>query len=122
MCGLEPQQIVDMLEEQLSKGKILTNPQVTLIVKQYASKRVSIIGQVNKPGSMPGPTGCKLVDALSQSGGSRRSRTATRRLRGSVAHGKTVTVDRQRRAIADGAQPDIPLQAGDTIKVEARVF
>jgi len=36
---LEPQQLVDKLKASLKQKGILTNPQVTLVVKQYASKK-----------------------------------------------------------------------------------
>src|SRR5258706_15768564 len=41
VAGLEPQQIEEMLRTRLIEQKILVSPQVTLIVKQYNSKRVS---------------------------------------------------------------------------------
>src|SRR5512142_1262626 len=64
VCGLEPQQLVDKLRTTLKEKGILTNPQVTLVVKQYASKKVSVIGQVNKPGSLPWTDGLRLFDVI----------------------------------------------------------
>src|SRR5687767_1873732 len=109
--GLEPQQIEDLLKSQLMERQILKNPQVTLIVKQYNSKKVSIIGAVQKPGPIPWTEGLKLVDALSQAGwftnlGDANHIILTRR----VASGKTVTAYISVDAITDGAQADIPLQ------------
>ena len=123
VAGLEPQEIVDLLRKKLVENKILLDPQVTLVVKQYASKKVSFIGQVQKPGSVPWTDGLRLVDALSQVGGftsigDSNHVILTRR----VSKEKTVTVIIAVDAITDGAQADIPLQAGDTIKVDARVF
>ena len=74
---LEPQQIEERIKSELIERKILTNPQVTLVVKQYNSKKVSVIGAVQKPGSLPWTEGMKLIDAISQAGGLHRSRTAT---------------------------------------------
>src|SRR5437868_13776818 len=51
--GLEPQQIEELIKKGLAERKILVDPQVTLIVKQYNSKKVSIVGAVAKPGSSP---------------------------------------------------------------------
>jgi polysaccharide export outer membrane protein len=123
VCGLEPQQLVDKLRATLKEKGILTNPQVTLVVKQYASKKVSVIGQVNKPGSVPWTDGLRLFDVISQSGGftsiaDSKNVVLTRR----TANGKTVTVNVNVDGIGDGTQPDIPVQAGDTIKVDSRVF
>jgi protein involved in polysaccharide export with SLBB domain len=121
--GLEPQQIVDVLRSKLVEAKVLTDPQISLIVRQYNSKKVSIIGQVTKPGSLSWAEGMKIVDAISQAGWftpiADSGHVVLTRLAGG---GKTVTVTISVDAITDGKQQDIPLQAGDTIKVEARVF
>src|ERR1700733_12684766 len=67
--GLEPQQIEELIKKALVDKKILVDPQVTLVVKQYNSKKVSVIGQVQKPGSLSWSEGMKLVEAISLSGG-----------------------------------------------------
>jgi polysaccharide biosynthesis/export protein VpsN len=123
VTGLEPQQIEDLIKKSLVDKKILVDPQVTLVVKQYNSKKVSVIGQVQKPGSLPWQEGMKLVDAISLAGGftslAAADRVLVTRL---VANQKTVTATVSVDDITDGKQADVPLQAGDTIKVEQRVF
>lgn len=123
VIGLEPQELVDLLRKKLIEGKFLTNPQMSLIVKEYVSKKVTVIGQVGKPGTISWTEGMKLVDALSASGwftpmADSNHVILTRALPPNRSVTAVVSVD----AITDGAQADIPLQAGDTIKVEARVF
>jgi polysaccharide biosynthesis/export protein VpsN len=123
VVGLEPQEIVDLLRTRLIDGKFLTNPQMSLMVKEYVSKKVTIIGQVGKPGAIAWTEGMKLVDALSASGwftpmADSNHVILTRALPPNRSVTAIVSVD----AITDGAQADIPLQAGDTVKVEARVF
>jgi polysaccharide export outer membrane protein len=122
VAGLEPQQIEELLRTRLMEEKILVSPQVTLIVKQYNSKKVSVIGAVNKPGNLPWTEGIKLVDALSQAGWftalADSDHVILTRL---VGRGKSVTALISVDAITDGQQQDVPLQAGDTIKVEQRV-
>ena len=123
VAGLEPQKIVDVLKTKLTEKKILRDPQITLVVKQYNSKKVSIIGQVSKPGSVSWTEGMKLVDALSQAGWFTNIADSNHViLTRNVGPSKTVTAIISVDAITDGAQGDIPLQAGDTIKVDARVF
>ncbi len=122
VAGLEPQQIEELLRTRLIEEKILQSPQLTLIVKQYNSKKISVIGAVNKPGSLSWTEGLKLVDALSQAGwftqlGDSNHVILTRL----VGRTKSVTAIISVDAITDGQQQDIPLQAGDTIKVEQRV-
>ncbi len=123
VSGLEPQDIVSLLKAKLVEKKILSAPQVSLVVKQYNSKKISVIGQVAKPGSIAWTEGMKLVDAIGLSGWFTNIADSNHIiLTRHVSKEKTVTVTVSVDAITDGAQADIPLQAGDTIKVEARVF
>ena len=126
VAGLEPHDVVAILKAKLVENQILTRPQISLVVKQYNSKRVSIIGQVAKPGSVPWTEGMKLVDAIGQSGWftniADSEHVVLTRLTRANGKGKTVTARVSVDAITDGAQGDVPLQAGDTIKVESRVF
>ena len=39
VAGLEPQEITDLIRKKLVEAKILQDPQVTLVVKQYALRR-----------------------------------------------------------------------------------
>jgi polysaccharide export outer membrane protein len=121
--GLEPQQIEELIKKQLIERRILVDPQVTLIVKQYNSKKVSVVGAVQKPGSLPWSEGMKLVDAISLAGGLTSLADGDHvRLTRNVGSGKTVSATVSVDEITDGRQPDVPLQAGDTIKVDQRVF
>jgi len=123
VAGLEPQQIEELIKSQLVEKKILTSPQVTLVVKQYNSKKISVIGAVQKPGSISWTDGIKLVEAISLSGGFTSLADADHvRITRNVGGGKTVTAAVSVDDITDGKQSDVPLQAGDTIKVEQRVF
>jgi polysaccharide export outer membrane protein len=123
VAGLEPQQIEDRIKSELAEKKILTNPQVTLVVKEYNSKKISVIGAVQKPGSLPWTEGMKLIDAISLAGGFTPLAAGDRvRLTRIVAGNRTATTTVSVDAITDGRASDLPLQAGDTIKVEQRVF
>jgi protein involved in polysaccharide export with SLBB domain len=123
VAGLEPQQIEEVIKQAFVEKKVLTDPQVTVVVTQYNSKKVSIVGAVQKPGSLPWTEGMKLVDAISLSGGFTALADGdhvlvTRLLPGNRTVTGVVSVD----DITDGRLSDIPLQAGDTIKVGQRVF
>jgi protein involved in polysaccharide export with SLBB domain len=123
VSGLEPQQVEDLIKQQFIAKKILVDPQVTLVVKQYNSKKVSVIGSVQKPGSLPWTEGMKLVDAISAAGGFTAIADADHvLLTRVVGPGKTVTATVSVDEITDGKQPDIPLQAGDTVKIGQRIF
>ncbi|MBV9948176.1 MAG: SLBB domain-containing protein [Myxococcales bacterium] len=96
---------------------------MTLIVKQYYSKRISIVGAVNKPGSLPWSEGMKLVDAISLAGGMTSLADGDHvRITRLVGTGRTMSAMVSVDDITDGKLGDVPLQAGDTIKVDQRVF
>ena len=123
VAGLEPQQIEELIKKALIAKKILVDPQVTLVVKQYNSKKVSIVGAVQKPGSLSWSEGMKLVDAISLAGGLTSIADGDHvRITRLVGSSKTVTATVSVDDITDGKLSDVPLQAGDTIKVDQRVF
>jgi polysaccharide export outer membrane protein len=51
--------------------KYIRNPQITLLVKEYASRTVSVLGSVNKPGSVKfqPEQNLTLVEAIAEAGG-----------------------------------------------------
>lgn len=123
VAGLEPQAIEELIKKGLIEKKILVAPQVTLVIKQYNSKKISIIGAVARPGSIPWSEGMKLIDAISQSGGLTPTADGDHvRITRSVGTNRTVTATVSVDDIADGRLADIPLQAGDTIKIDQRFF
>ncbi len=123
VAGLEPQQIEDLIKKELVEKKILVDPQVTLVVKQYNSKKVSVLGSVQHPGSLPWTEGMKLVEAISLAGGfTSLADTDHVFLTRLVDASKRVTAVVSVDDITTGKLGDIPLQAGDTINVETRVF
>jgi polysaccharide export outer membrane protein len=121
--GLEPQQAKERLATALIENHVWASPQLNVRVKEYAGKTVTVSGQVAKPGSIPWKQTLGLVEALSESGwltplGDANHVLLTRQ----VADGRTITVVVSVEAITEGQQPDILLQAGDRIKVQASVL
>jgi polysaccharide export outer membrane protein len=122
VAGLEPQQIVDLVRAKFIEGNILRDPSVAIDVKEYNSKRVVVLGQVQKPGSFPLTPGFTLIQAISQAGGfnSIANRDRINLIRRTAGQSRTIVLSVD--AITDGTLPDIPLQAGDTIFVIERIF
>jgi polysaccharide export outer membrane protein len=120
--GLEPQQVIRLVRQELMDRGILTNPSVIVSVKEYNSKRVTVLGQVQKPGAFALSPGMTLIQALSQAGGlnaiANKDRVNLTRKTTDGALTVVISVD----AITEGRAPDIPLQAGDQIYVHERVF
>jgi polysaccharide export outer membrane protein len=120
--GLEPQEVARTVRQRLIDQRILVDPSVIVSVREYNSKRFTVLGQVQKPGSFPLDTGMTLVQAISVAGGLT-----------SIANGERVNLTRKDKrgsstvvlsfdSITEGRSPDIPLQSGDQIYVYERVF
>src|SRR5213592_3458225 len=67
--GKTPAEVENLLKEKLGKD-YLVNPQVLVTVKEYRSRTVSVIGQVNKPGNIALPAEQKMgiLEAIAQAG------------------------------------------------------
>jgi polysaccharide export outer membrane protein len=79
VAGLTAEEAQTEIARQLAEKHLLSNPQVTLVIKEYTGQRVSITGEVNKPGSYPIVQARRLVDLILEAGGttSRAGKTVT---------------------------------------------
>jgi len=123
VAGLEPQEIAQLVRAKLMEGQILTDPSVSVSIKEYNSKKIEILGEVQKPGSFALQPGMTLLRAVSLAGGftsiANKDRVIIRRrVEKTKTKAAIVSVD----DIMDNRADDIPLQAGDTIDVKQRAF
>ncbi len=103
----------------LLEEKYLKNAQVTVFIKEYQSKMVSIIGEVEKPGSYELVGRQTILQMLSTAGG--LSETASDRIIiiRQYKSGKTssLVIDLDELMLKGNPRMNIPLQAGDIINV-----
>jgi polysaccharide export outer membrane protein len=122
VSGLEPQEIARLVRKLLIEKQVLSDPSVVVQVKEYNSRRITIMGQVAKPGTYPYTSGLTLIQALSQAGGLTALANLDRvNLTRRVAKGSR-TVVLSISNVMEGRAPDIPLQSGDRIFVHERIF
>ncbi len=122
VAGLEPAAVARLVENELRTRQLLRDPQVSVFVQEYFSKRVSVVGAVNTPGNFPVSSGLTLVQVISLAGGfsdmaDRNGTTLSRRVDGELQRFR-VPVDE----ITSGRRADVPLGAGDIVNVPRRVF
>jgi polysaccharide biosynthesis/export protein len=69
LSGLTSQEAAETIASELRNRKLLLRPQVNVLIKEYASQGVSIVGEVQHPGiyQVLGPR--SLLDLISMSGG-----------------------------------------------------
>jgi polysaccharide export outer membrane protein len=122
VAGLEPQEVSAAVRQKLIEGGFLIDPSVSVSMKEYNSKRVEIIGEVIKPGSLPLVPGMTLLKAISIAGGftamARKGDVTIRRRAKDGTRAASVSVE----SIIDNRIPDPLLQAGDSIYVPQRTF
>lgn len=122
VAGLEPQQVAERVRHLLVQKDVLTDPSVSVSMKEYNSKRVEVLGEVQRPGSIALVPGMTLLRAISLSGGfnamARRGEVTIRRRVQGGTRASTISVD----AIMENQIPDPPLQAGDSVNVPQKVF
>jgi polysaccharide export outer membrane protein len=122
VAGLEPQEISDLVRKLLIEREVLADPSVSVSVREYNSKRVEVIGEVARPGSLPLAPGMTLLRAIVLSGGftamaKKGEVTVRRKVKGGVRAASVSVED-----IIANQIPDPPLQAGDSVYVPQRTF
>jgi polysaccharide biosynthesis/export protein len=65
--GLTLAQTRDLLQKEIAK--YVTDPQLTVTLREVASKRVWLLGRLNRPGIYAMPAPMSLLEALAQAGG-----------------------------------------------------
>jgi polysaccharide export outer membrane protein len=113
--GLTVRELEKMLVELLGED-YLVMPQVRVFVKEYA--KISIMGQVKKPGTYEVKDGLTLTQAIAMAGGFTKTADVSKVkiIRNSDKQKSDIGADLKR--IIDKEMPDIELKAGDVIMVE----
>lgn len=123
VAGLEPQRIEDIVVQKLKDDGLLTDPVVTVKVLEYNSKRIEIIGEVQKSGSFPLEPKMSLMRLIALAGGfnpmARRDRVSIRR---QLRDGTVKAVEVNVEDIMANRIPDVPMQAGDSVSVPQRSY
>ena len=112
------------LIRELYDRDYLVNPQVSLIVTEYAKRYVNVLGQVTTPGQVqfPQEQGLTLVEAISRAGGGTRLANLKKVvLKRAKPDGTTEAITINVEDLQKGdSNETYPLQAGDVITVPER--
>jgi polysaccharide export outer membrane protein len=120
--GMTPTEVTRLISDGLVNGEFLKNPNVSVFVKEYSSKKISILGQVNKPGTFQFVDGMSIIEAISLAGGftpmSRPNDVTVTRVINGTEKKFLVPVE----AIGQGRASNFVLRPGDILFVPQRVF
>ncbi len=122
--GLTQTQARDRIADLL-RARFLVNPQVSVTVVRFASKRFTILGQVNRPGTyeLPAQEKIDLLEAIAMAGGFTRiakgSNVTIRRKTGESDKILTVNADKMSR---DTKVERFIINPGDDIRVAESIL
>jgi len=119
--GLSSSDAAALIERKLGE-RYLRDPQVSIFIKEYNSKKVSVFGQVSKPGTFKFEDGMSVIQAVSMAGGftekaAKDDTNVTRLIDGSERK-FPVPVE----SIARGEAKNFFLQPGDIVYVPESIW
>lgn len=120
-AGLTTSALEAAIALRLQEGALIREASVNIMVLQYRSQQVTVIGQVTRPGKYPLQRRSNVIDLIATAGGITPSGADTVVLiRGDSAR---ATLSLNDLASASGLDGNVPVQNGDTIYVNrAPVF
>jgi polysaccharide export outer membrane protein len=121
VVGLRSGDVQELIANKLQDGYV-KHPQVSVMVKEWNSRKVSVIGQVQKPGAVVYFPNMTVVDAIAGAGGftpiaAKNSVTLRREVKGTVESRNCSVAD-----ISEGRAPNVVLRPDDILVVEERLF
>ncbi len=121
LAGLTPPVAARLLEKRLSQG-YLRNPQVHIYVKEYSWKKVTVFGEVKKPGVYAYQDDMDIIGAITAAGGftDRADQNATTITR--VVDGRKHRIRVRVQDIGEGRIQNFMLRPKDVIYVPRRLF
>jgi polysaccharide export outer membrane protein len=119
--GLNASEASDRLRACLADG-FIRNARVSVIVKEYNSKKIFVFGEVQKPGTFVFEDGMTVIQAVTLAGGftktaSQNSTSVTRLVDGQEAKVKVPVQD-----IALGKAANFALRPGDIVFIPESMF
>lgn len=114
--------LAERIAELLSQG-YLKNPQVTVLVKEFVSKRIYVLGQVKQSGNFPMKEAMSIVEAISLAGGFTNfadisNVVVTRKIKGGQEKKFIINIEE----VVNGDKKNFYLKPGDIVFVRERFF
>jgi protein involved in polysaccharide export with SLBB domain len=119
--AMRPSELQQELTRRLKDG-YFRNPQVGVLVTEWNSRKIAVLGQVAKPGPLSYFPKMTIVDAIAAAGGftgaaAKNSVRLTRNLNGRVETRNYRVAD-----ISEGRSPNVVILPGDVLVVDERLF
>ena len=114
--GMTPLEAGAEIERRLRSSEVMLNPQVTVLIQEHATRQISVLGEVNRPGTYPIQGWPSLANVLAAAGGvtPKEGSTITITHRNDPGHPETVRVSAGSPA---GNDASLTLQSSDMVFV-----
>jgi protein involved in polysaccharide export with SLBB domain len=121
VLGLRPNELQEEVTRRLRAG-YYRSPQVAVLVKEWNSRKLVVLGKVQKPGPVSYFPKMTIVDAIAAAGGfadtaAKNSVRLRREQKGKVETRSYPVAD-----ISEGRFPNVVMLPGDVIVVDERLF
>ena len=117
---LDSTEVVAKLTTRLEK--YLKNPQVSVFIKEFQSKKVYVFGQVRKPGTFSYQDGMNIIQAITLAGGLQPLANPNATYINRVVNGAEQRIKVAIQDIGQGEAPNIYLKPGDIVYVPESMF
>ncbi|HEX5756306.1 MAG TPA: SLBB domain-containing protein [Arenimonas sp.] len=119
VLGMSPAAAGQRVAEAFREGGFLLDPQVSLLITQFRSRQVSVLGAVRTPGRFVVESNTSVIDVLAMAGGISDSGGRTVVVLRSAGNGeiKRIAVDLAGLESGAIALPTLALQSGDAVFV-----
>jgi len=119
--GLNTSATADALTRCLGE-RYLKHPQVSVLLREYNSKKIFVFGEVQKPGTFPYEEDMSIIQAITMAGGftkvaSKNDIAVTRQVEGRETKIRVPVAD-----IGTGREKNFRLQPGDIVFVPESIF
>jgi polysaccharide export outer membrane protein len=121
VSGLTANEVAERLRTCLADGYI-RNAQVSVIVKEYNSKKIFVFGEVQKPGTFVYEDGMTIVQAVTLAGGFTKTAAPNSTSVTRLVDGQEVKIKVPVQDIAVGKATNVPLRPGDIVFIPESLF
>ncbi len=119
--GKTPKMVQDEIQHRLADG-YLRDPIISITILEINSRKLSVLGQVLKSGTIKFTPGMTITEAIAQSGGfspmARKNMVKVTRQVSGKSEIYKIPVER----IAEGSRPNFPMMPGDEVFVPERAW
>lgn len=116
VAGKTPSEVAELLKGRLQSGYI-RDPYVSVFVKEYQSKKIFVLGQVNKPGTFAFGSAMTVVEAITLAGGFKDTANTDYVVVTRKVDGREMRIPVPVGKISKGLAANLELRSGDIVYV-----